>query len=353
MTDLLNSTLLDNTVRQWLTALIILAVSFVLLSLLLRFLSGRLRRWAARTQNEYDDLISDLLHATRTWFLLLISAYLGSLYLTLPDRIEIWFRVVVIAAVFVQAGLWGNGLIDFGLKRLVRAHLEEADSRTVLRMTGWMARVVLWTLILLLILDNIPGVSVTGLIASLGVAGIAVGLALQNILSDLFASMSIVLDRPFVVGDFIVVGDMLGVVENIGIKSTRVRSLSGELLVFSNSDLLNSRIRNYKTLYERRVVNQVGVTYQTAREKLERIPSMIRQAVAAQTSVRFDRAHLAGFGDSSIDFEYVYYVLSPDYAVHMDVQQGILLEVHRAFEKEGIEFAYPTRTVFLAREAPG
>lgn len=351
MTDFLNTTFLDNSLQQWLTALAILVAVFIVLRLLVRFASNRLHRWAERTQSEYDDLISNLVRSTTSWFLLLVSAYLASFYLTIPAEIQIWFRVVLISAVFLQAGLWASQFIDFWLVRLLRDRIsEDADGKTVLRMAGWMARVVLWTLVLLLILDNIPGVSITGLIASLGVAGIAVGLALQNVLGDLFAAMSIVLDRPFAVGDYIVVGDLMGVVENIGLKSTRVRSLWGELLVFSNSDLLSSRIRNYKTLFERRIASRLGVTYQTPRAKLERIPGMIKAAIEAQSPVRFDRAHLAGFGDSSIDFEYVYFVLAPEFATHMDIQQAINLAIHKAFEDEGIEFAYPTRTVLLARE---
>lgn len=351
MTDFLNRTFLGNTAQQWLTALAILIAAFVVLRLLVRFASNRLHRWAERTKSEYDNLISNLVHATTGWFLLLVAAYVASAYLTLAAEANTWFRVGVIAAVFVQAGLWASQFIDFWLVRLLRGRIDaDADSKTVLRMAGWMARAVLWTLVLLLILDNIPGVSITGLIASLGVAGIAVGLALQNVLGDLFAAMSIVLDRPFAIGDYIVVGDMMGVVENIGLKSTRVRSLTGELLVFSNSDLLGSRIRNYKTLFERRIANRLGVTYQTARPKLERIPGMIQAAIEAQSPVRFDRAHLAGFGDFSIDFEYVYYVLAPEFATHMNIQQAILLAIHQAFEAEGIEFAYPTQVVFVSRE---
>jgi small-conductance mechanosensitive channel len=174
--------------------------------------------------------------------------------------------------------------------------------------------------------------------------------AAQNILGDLFASLSIVLDKPFVLGDFLAVGDFLGSVEQIGLKTTRVRSLSGEQLVFSNADLLSSRIRNFGRMYERRVPSRIGVTYQTPRDKLERIPEIIRQAVEERgDQVRFDRSHLAAWGDFAIIFETVYFVLSPDYRVHMDIQQAIALRVHERFEAEAIEFAYPTQTIFLAQ----
>jgi len=193
-------------------------------------------------------------------------------------------------------------------------------------------------------------VDVTALVAGLGVGGIAVALAVQNILGDLFASFSIVLDRPFVMGDFIIVGDYMGTVEHVGLKTTRIRSLSGEQLVFSNTDLLGSRIRNYKRMAERRVVFSLGVLYQTSPEQLEKIPQMIREIVEAQTPVRFDRAHFKEYGASSLNFEVVYYILDPDYNRYMDIQQAVNLEIYRRFDEEGIEFAYPTQTLYLRRE---
>jgi small-conductance mechanosensitive channel len=174
-------------------------------------------------------------------------------------------------------------------------------------------------------------------------------LAVQNVLSDLFASLSIVLDKPFVPGDFVVVGDMAGSVEHIGIKTTRIRSISGEQLVFSNADLLGSRIRNFGRMQERRVVFSLGVTYQTPADKLERIPSLIKAAIESQERVRFDRSHFASYGDSALNFETVYYVESSDYATHMDILQSVNLTIYRSFATEGIEFAYPTQTLFIEK----
>ena len=195
---------------------------------------------------------------------------------------------------------------------------------------------------------------VTALVAGLGIGGVAVALAAQNILGDLFASVSIALDKPFVIGDFVTVGEFMGTVEYIGLKTTRVRSLSGEQVVFSNTDLLDSRIRNFGRLYQRRVVLTLGVTYQTPREELARIPDTIREAIVSQGGdrVRFDRAHLASYDDSAITFEAVYVVLDPDYTLHMDIKQDVYLKVHEAFEERGIDFAYPTRTVFVEKEEP-
>jgi small-conductance mechanosensitive channel len=213
-----------------------------------------------------------------------------------------------------------------------------------------LVRLVVWAAVLLVLLDNL-GVNVTTLIAGLGVGGIAIALAAQNILGDLFSSLSIVFDKPFVVGDFIIVGDFLGSVEHVGLKTTRLRSLSGEQLVFSNTDLLNSRVRNYGRMFERRVVSSLGVTYRTPADKLARIPTMIREIAEREQKLRFDRAHFQTFGESALLFEYVYYVLTPDYNFYMDVQQRINLALFEQFAAEGIEFAYPTQTLFISRPA--
>jgi len=200
------------------------------------------------------------------------------------------------------------------------------------------------------VLDNL-GVDITALVAGLGIGGIAVALAAQNVLGDLFASLSIVLDKPFVVGDFLNVDDFLGSVEHVGLKTTRLRSLSGEQLVFSNNDLLNSRIRNYGRMFERRVVFSLGVTYETPPEKLRGIPTIIREAVEAKDKVRFDRAHFQKYGDFALVFEVVYYVLSSDYTLCMDIQQSVNLRIYERFAEEGIEFAYPTQKLYVTEAA--
>jgi len=171
----------------------------------------------------------------------------------------------------------------------------------------------------------------------------------QNVLGDLFASLSIVLDKPFAVGDFLIIDEHMGAVEHVGLKTTRIRSLSGEQLVFSNSDLLKSRIRNYGRMFERRVVFKFAVTYQTPRDKLKIIPQIVRESILELDKVRFDRAHFQAYGASSLDFEIVYYVLAPDYNLYMDIQQAINLRIHERFEQEGIDFAYPTQTVYVHR----
>jgi small-conductance mechanosensitive channel len=214
---------------------------------------------------------------------------------------------------------------------------------------AFLARLVIWSAVVLLTIDNL-GYDVTALVAGLGIGGIAVALALQNVLGDLFASLSIILDKPFVVGDFIIVGDMLGVVEKIGLKTTRVKSLSGEQIVFSNGDLLSSRVRNYKKMQERRVAFKFGVLYSTPVDELEKIPGYVKEIIEGLDQTRFDRAHFQAFGASSLDFEIVYYVLGADYNLYMDIQQTINLGIARKLQERGVGFAFPTRTVHLLRE---
>jgi small-conductance mechanosensitive channel len=310
----------------------------------------RLKAFADSTRTEIDDLITDLLERTRGLFLLLVSLYAGALALTLPEQVMDIAGTMALFALLIQAAFWGNGVINYVIARAVRERMQEDPSTaTSVSALGIVAKVALWTIVLLLAMDNIEGIEIDSLIASLGIGGIAVALAVQNILGDLFASLSIALDKPFAIGDFIIVDDLLGTVEHIGLKSTRVRSLSGEQLVFANSDLLNSRIRNFKRMRDRRVVFNLSVIYQTPPEKLERVPEIIREIIQAQDQARFDRAHFNEFRDSSLNYEIVYYVENPDHNVYMDIQQNINLEIARRFANEGIDFAYPTQTVFLEK----
>jgi len=333
-------------------ALIALAVAlgvFALLFAARRVLLNRWSRFAETTVNSFDDDLVAVLRRTQWWFLLVVGLYVGALSLDLPEQGDRFFHSVTVLTLLMQTGLWSSTFLAQLLERYqVKRRETDPGSATALSLVNFIGRVVLWSIILLLTLDNL-GINVTALIAGLGVGGIAIALAVQNILGDLFASLSIVLDKPFAVGDFLIIDDLLGSVEHVGLKTTRLRSLSGEQLVFSNSDLLKSRIRNYGRMYERRVVFEIGVTYQTPRSKLEIIPSILREAVEASEGTRFDRSHFKAYGNFSLNFETVYYVLSADYNRYMDIQQAVNLHIHQRFEEEGIEFAYPTQTVFVAK----
>jgi small-conductance mechanosensitive channel len=339
---------LQNDLRDWLLAAAVAVTGMLLLALLRRFVGQRLVSITARSKSRLDDDLVDVLSHTHGLFLFLFSLYLGSKFLELPPRFGTIVDSVIMIALFVQAGLWAGAFLKLVLERYgERQFAENPASVTTLGAIGIIGKLVLWSVVLLLILDNL-GINVTALVTGLGIGGIAVALAVQNILGDLLAALAIVLDKPFAVGDFIIVDDYLGSVEKVGLKTTRIRSLSGEQLVFSNADLLSSRLRNYGRMYERRVVFPLGVTYQTPRSKLELIPQIVRQAIEAQgEQVRFDRSHFKEYGAFSINFETVYYVISADYNLYMDIQQAINLAIHRRFDEEKIDFAYPTQTLFV------
>lgn len=349
-TDWLDYKLLGNTALGWSIA----ASAFVLLWLVLlvarRLTIRRLEKLKAKKDSLVAlDVAIEVMQATQGWFLFLIALFVGSRFLDIEGNVGQWIARAAMIATLVQLGLWLSAGVVKSIQSKRQRDLEESpDSVAAMDILSFIARVAIWSIVLLAALDNL-GVNITTMIAGLGVGGIAVALAAQNILGDLFASLSIVLDKPFVVGDFLSIGDFLGSVEKVGIKTTRLRSLSGEQLIFSNNDLLSSRIRNYGRMFERRVVFSLGVTYQTSAETLRAIPGLLRDAVESQEQVRFDRAHFQKYGDFALIFEVVYYVLSPDYNQYMDIQQAINLKIYDDFEANGIDFAYPTQTLFVNR----
>ncbi len=344
----LTDTFYGNEIQTWLIALGVTAGLFIALRIVEQVLIVRIQKLTAKTSTIADDLIVGALRKTKLLYLAIIAVFFGSMSLELDESLRDGLWKTTVIASLVQGGIWVSTALKIWLENYRK---EETDGghRMTMNALSFIGRLVLWATILLLILDNL-GVDVTALVAGLGIGGVAVALAVQNILGDLFSSLSIVLDKPFVLGDFVIVGDLLGTVENIGIKTTRLRSLSGEQLVFSNTDLLTSRIRNFGRMYERRVVFKLGVIYQTSADNLEKIPGIIKEAIESQDETRFDRSHFAAYGDFSLDFETVYYVLSPDYNLYMDIQQAINLAIFRRFADEGIEFAYPTQTLFLQKE---
>lgn len=343
----LDHSLFGNPISAWLTALAIALSINVVVGLIKWAVVRKLSQRASNSATQIDDALVGVADRTKQTLVLLVTLFVGSHYLELPDRAELVMGGIATVAAFLQLGLWLGAGLDFWLKRYqVRSMESNAGAATAVAAMGFVGRLILWALVLLLALDNL-GVDVTAMVAGLGVGGIAVALAVQNILGDLFASLSIIVDKPFVIGDFVVVDDFSGTVEHVGLKTTRLRSIGGEQLIFSNSDLLKARLRNYKRMYERRILFRFGVTYQTPADKLEWIPSFVRSLVEAQDLARFDRTHFCGFGDSSLDFEVVYWMKDPDYGKYMDTQQAINLALLRGFTAEKIDFAYPTRTLFV------
>lgn len=339
-----------NPIYNWLVAFAIAAGIYLVMHLGKAIAQRRLGQLATKTVTEWDDLIAVLIERIHRLFLLVLAVYAGSLILILPSSVSDSFKKGVFVIVLFQFALIGSHTIKFLIERYRRRKLESnAAAVTTLSSVGFVLKTLLWFILLLVALDTY-GVNVTALVAGLGISGIAVALAVQNVLGDLFASFSIVFDKPFVIGDFIIVGDFLGTVEYVGLKTTRIRSLSGEQLIFSNGDLLQSRIRNFKRMFERRVVFTIGVLYQTPYEHLIEIPNMIRSIIESQSQVRFDRAHFKEYGAYSLNFEIVYWIQNSDYNVYMDTQQSINFSIFKQFKEKEIEFAYPTQTLFIQND---
>lgn len=348
---LLEKIIWGNMLQDWLIAAFIMLVVFTLLKVLQRELVVRLSKLATSTVHEIDDLLVAVLSSTKNFILITASLNIASYFIVLKPSIHDLLIKVIVLMLILQGGFWISAGISFWLELTIHKRSDQdSSSVTTIAFLGVIARICLWTVVLLLLLGNL-GVNITGLVAGLGIGGIAVALAVQNILGDLLASLSIVLDKPFVIGDFIVVDTLSGTIEHIGLKTTRIRSLSGEQLVFSNNDLLKSRVHNYKRMSERRIVFKFGVIYQTPLEKLKSIKEIVANTIQKEQFTRFDRAHFKDYGDSALNFEVVYFVTEPDYNLYMDVQEAINHEIFRCFEEEGIEFAYPTQTVFIQRSS--
>ncbi|MBU2644830.1 mechanosensitive ion channel family protein [bacterium] len=331
----------------WLTAISIAIGVFLIIYISKVIVLRKLSKSTPETEKDWGDLMFALTGKIKSPVLFVLALYSGTLTLDLPTDVTRIFSNVAFVVVLLQVALIGTHIIGFYTLRYRQKKItSNAAAVTTVVSVGFVLKALLWFVMVLVALDNF-GVNVNTLVTGLGIGGIAVALAVQNLLGDLFASFSIVLDKPFVIGDFIIVGEYLGTVEHVGLKTTRIRSLSGEQLIFSNGDLLASRIRNFKSMVERRVLFSIGVIYQTTYDQLVAIPEIIRSIIESQSQVRFDRAHFKEYGAYSLNFEIVYWIQHPDYNMYMDIQQTINLAIYRQFDEMGIAFAFPTRTLFI------
>ncbi|MBC7659436.1 MAG: mechanosensitive ion channel family protein [Chitinophagaceae bacterium] len=319
-------------------------------SFLRRRFGKKISRLAMRTTVHWDDIAGRMIEKTSKIFLFILSLYISGSIMRADDQALRLFYKFLVVAIFFQAALWGNEILAYGLNRYLTkryGHLDEkVDNLATYSAINITAKFVLWSVLFLLLLDNL-GVNITALVTGLGIGGIAIALAVQNILGDIFASLTIVLDGPFEVGDFIVVEDKSGTVEAIGLKTSRIRALSGEQLIFPNKKLIDGYIQNFKRMNERRVVFGFKVEYETSAEKLKMIPEMAAEIVKTKAKVRLDRSHFAKLGDSALEFEVVYTMLDADYTLYMDTQQAINLELYSAFKKAKINFYFPTPSVVV------
>lgn len=337
--ELLQKVYFGNSAGAYLASAGIFLASFAFLSVMGRLLLHRLESWAARTETRLDDILLAVIHKSYLPLLLIGSVHLAlrglSVHASLTALVHfLWMVCVTLFAVRIVSSLLVHALTagKTGGSQAVSALLP-------------VLKISLWALGIIFLLDNL-GVKISAVVAGLGIGGVAVALAAQAVLGDLFSYFAILLDEPFAIGDFIVVDDLKGHVEHVGIKTTRVRSLSGEVLVFPNSSLTGSRIRNYQSLKERRVLFRFGLLCETPVEKLKQVPALVRARLLQMKEIRFERAHFAAVGESSMDFEVVYFVLTADYNRHMDIQQEINFGLLEDMQERGLSFAYPTRTVY-------
>ncbi|MFO0830624.1 MAG: mechanosensitive ion channel family protein [Phycisphaerales bacterium] len=356
--DVLQRAVLGHTVQQWIYAGATAACILLLFYLVRPILFRLVRRLSRKTQTRLDDMAAELIKDIRWWWVLVIAIAAGAMFLTgVPagggqaelTRADLphWLRVTVVAVTALQFLLFTRILVNYALDYMLRKNRQPdgTPDPAVQNSLGVMRFLIMLGLaiaIILVAMENLD-IKVTPILTGLGIGGIAVALAVQNILGDVFASLTIVLDKPFQVGDAITVGDKSGTVERIGIKTTRLRATSGEELVFGNSDLLSSRVQNFKRMQERRVAFTLGVVYELPPEKLRSIPGLVKDAVQSASKVRFDRCHFSRFNAYSLDFECVYFVTTSDYLTYMDAQQVIYLAIVERFAGEGIAFAYPTQ----------
>jgi len=346
--DILEITFLQNSVLDYLIFLLTLLIGILVVRIIKSIILSRLRAWAKKTATTIDDFLIRIFEKTLLPLVYFGVFYLATRSLTLNPTLSRIIDVLGVILLTIIAIRFLVGIINYALRTYwLKKEKDETKERSIKGILT-VIKVIIWGIGITFLLDNL-GFKISTVIAGLGIGGIAVALAAQAILGDLFSYLSILFDRPFEIGDFIIVGDYLGTIEHVGIKTTRVRSLSGEQLVFSNTDLTNSRLRNYKRMGKRRVVFKLGVVYQTGLQQLKQMPTVIKNIIENIDDTVFDRAHFFSYGDFSLVFEIVYYVMSRDYNKYMDIQQEINFAINEEFEKRGIEFAYPTQTLYLSK----
>lgn len=351
-TELLGQVYLGNSLQSWLFALLAFLVTFTVLPLLRGFVMSQRNRIESLEPPAGVELALVLIARTSRVFLWIVALYAAERFLELTPRVEKISTVVIVLVFWVQVGLWGTAAVNFALDRQRERAVAAGDQgmQGSLGILSFVGRVVIFAVVTLLALDNL-GVNITALVAGLGIGGIAIALAVQTVLGDLLASLSITLDKPFVAGDWLRIDNVEGTVERIGVKSTRLRSVSGEQIVISNADLLRSRVHNLGRMPERRVLFTLGVVYETPQRQLARIPALVEQVINQTPDSRFVYCVFRNFGDFALQFEVAYYVALEAGAKYLEIINGVNYAIHAAFEREGISFAYPTQTV-LVRQAP-
>jgi len=347
---ILGQMLLNNTIYDYLISLLIIIIGLVVVRLFKYLFLEKIHNVIKKISESFGGFFNKSIDKRIIPLTYLIIIFVSLNRLSLSSSIDKILGIVFIFVIVVYITLLIQDIIIYTMKKYWEKKQSNQAQETVFTVSVFIIKLTTWLIALLFILDNL-NIEIRGLITGLGVGGIAIAFAAQTILADIFSYFTIFLDRPFDIGDFIIVGDYMGTVEHIGIKTTRIRSLSGEQLVFSNNDLTNSRINNYKRMQHRRINFKFGVVYETDVQKLEKIPEFVEEIIKSVQKTTFDRAHFASYGDYSLIYQVIYYVEDSDYKVYMDIQESINLKLKEKFKEEGIEFAYPTQSVHVYDKA--
>ncbi|MBI4014542.1 MAG: mechanosensitive ion channel family protein [Candidatus Aenigmarchaeota archaeon] len=337
-------------IPDYVVTLVVFAVSLAAMHLFKAIALSGMKNMAKITPGRLDDILIDSLNRISMRFFTLLSAYiaLGFMETPAPLTSAFFYSILIFGTYYSVKTL--QALVSYGTQKMAEERKRDGDGDvSVIELAGGVIGASLWIIAAFFVLQSL-GYDITPALAGLGIGGIAIAFALQNVLSDIFASFSIYFDRPFRVGDFIVIGNDMGTVKRIGIKSTRIQTLQGQELIVSNKELTETRVHNFKTMEKRRVEFTFGVTYGTPTKKLEKMPAGIRKIVSSVDGAEFDRAHFRKFGDSALLFEVVYYVKSPDYSRYVDVHEKINLALKNMLEEEGVELAFPTQTLYVKKE---
>ena len=344
--QILEYQVLGNDATVWATAGVIFLVVLLALIVIRSVLIARIVKLSKKTKTKVDDVITDFLHSIKIHVYILIAFFVALQGVSLPESAELVIDIAILIVIVSQVIRFIEEVVCMVLQERLKKEKTDAVLPSVFRLG---IRIVLWSIGFLMILSN-AGVDITSLVAGLGIGGLAISLALQNILSDLFASFSIAVDKPFEIGDFIIVGEQKGTVRHIGMKTTRIEALEGEEIVISNAELTSARVQNYKKMQKRRIVFNFGCTYDAKPSQMKQIARAVKKLINDHDKAEADRVHFKAFGDSDLQFEAVYYMTTSDYNDYMNTQQDINIEIMEYFEKKGLEMAYPTQTLYLRRD---
>jgi small-conductance mechanosensitive channel len=337
----------NNTLSEYVWALGVFLLIVIGFKIVKNMLWHRLEKLSKLSKSNLDDKIVEILKSIKLSFYIVLSLWIVSRGLEISSLVNNIINTLFIVFIFIQVTKLLQILLKFWVNKRVESEVQRENILPLLSIT---MKVVVWIFGLLLILSNL-GVNVTSLVAGLGIGGIAVALAAQSMLGDIFSSIIIYFDKPFEAGDFIILedGTTMGVVRKIGFKTTRINAIGGEEVVVSNSSLTSQKIHNYKKMEKRRVSINFGVIYSTSQEKMKRIPEIVKKIVDGISEIDFDRVHFKKFADSALIFELIYFVDTDDYYAYMDHNQQLHLQIKEQFEKENIEMAFPTQTIHLSK----